>query len=379
MKKVLLVLLVVIGSVSCAEKPVVEEAGCTIDLSDYLENGGSDDLALGLLSDSVLYIPLQTPKHVPVDVLLSVKFSGENIFVLDRRQSLFRFDGQGRFLNLIGKRGEGPEEYLNTVSFDVDEKAGTVHLFDVHRHKLLTYTLSGEFVQSVDVPSGVNSLVQKNDSCFIGYRPWYASEEKVEQIVLFDKQGKELETLSLGNEFSDDSKTDIFRTAVFNLSSGDCKFALPFETAIYNLKDDNRWNKSIEIQLGDYRLPRHIASSTEQYNKHLNAPYVFELNMMEWGNYVYLNFFFRMEHYRVLYDMVERKFYTVFKGRYPEGMANDLDGGASFWPLWIDGDRAIGFMSPESLEEDYEDERIKALYESLKEYDNPVLQVIFRK
>ena len=39
MKKVLLVLLVVIGSVSCAEKPVVEEAGCTIDLSDYLENG----------------------------------------------------------------------------------------------------------------------------------------------------------------------------------------------------------------------------------------------------------------------------------------------------------------------------------------------------
>ena len=81
----------------------------------------------------------------------------------------------------------------------------------------------------------------------------------------------------------------------------------------------------------------------------------------------------------MLYDMVERKFYTVFKGRYPEGMANDLDGGASFWPLWIDGDRAIGFMSPESLEEDYEDERIKALYESFKEYDNPVLQVIFRK
>lgn len=349
---------------------------CTINLVDYLENGGKNDFSLSSLTDEICYVPLQTPSDIPVDMLLSVKFSKENIFVLDRSQCLFRFDGRGRFLNLIGKRGEGPEEYLNTVSFDIDEETETIHLFDVYRHKLLSYSFSGEFIQSVDVPLGINSLVQRNDSCFIGYKPWYASNERVEQLVFFDKQGKAFEILSMGDNLSDVSQTDIHRTAVFNVSSGICKFTLPFETTVYSLRGDNRWFRSIEVKLDDYQLPRHIAVSTEQYNKHLNDPYVYELNLMEWGNYVYLSFFFRMEHYRVVYDTVEKEFYTIFKGRYPEGVVNDIDKGASFWPMWIDEDRAVGFISPDTLEEGCENEQTNALYESFRDYDNPVLQVI---
>ena len=78
----------------------------------------------------------------------------------------------------------------------------------------------------------------------------------------------------------------------------------------------------------------------------------------------------------MVYDTVEKEFYTIFKGRYPEGVVNDIDKGASFWPMWIDEDRAVGFISLDTLEEGCENEQTNALYESFRDYDNPVLQVI---
>jgi hypothetical protein len=74
----------------------------TVDLVDYMEGEKEDEIALSGLVDSLAYIPLQTPDDLPVDVLLAVKMSSDDIFVMDRQQKLYRFDSHGRFLNLIG-------------------------------------------------------------------------------------------------------------------------------------------------------------------------------------------------------------------------------------------------------------------------------------
>lgn len=79
----------------------------TVDLVDYIEGEKEDEIALSGLVDSLVYIPLQTPDDLPVDVLLAVKMSPDEIFVMDRQQKLYRFDSHGRFLNLIGSRGRG--------------------------------------------------------------------------------------------------------------------------------------------------------------------------------------------------------------------------------------------------------------------------------
>lgn len=72
----------------------------TVDLVDYIEGEKEDEIALSGLVDSLVYIPLQTPDDLPVDVLLAVKMSPDEIFVMDRQQKLYRFDSHGRFLNL---------------------------------------------------------------------------------------------------------------------------------------------------------------------------------------------------------------------------------------------------------------------------------------
>ena len=114
----------------------------TVDLVDYIEGEKEDEIALSGLVDSLVYIPLQTPDDLPVDVLLAVKMSSDNIFVMDRQQKLYRFDSHGRFLNLIGSRGEGPSEYVSAVDFEIDASQDAVYLFDIFRKKIKVYHMS---------------------------------------------------------------------------------------------------------------------------------------------------------------------------------------------------------------------------------------------
>lgn len=66
-----------------------------------------------------------------------------------------------------------------------------------------------------------------------------------------------------------------------------------------------------------------------------------------------------MNNYRILYNSDSNLFYTVFKGKYPTGIENDIDNKYPFWPVYIKDDWAIGIISPAD-----------------SEYDNPVLQKI---
>ena len=127
--------------------------------------------------------------------------------------------------------------------------------------------------------------------------------------------------------------------------------------------------------MGKYLLPIEVSMNNELYSKNLDASYIFELNANRNSDYIYMNFFYHKKHYRVVYDVPQAKFYTVFVGREPEGIKNDIDGGATFWPMWFASDKMIGVLSVDALEESYADSKIKALYDQFKKYDNPVLQI----
>ena len=119
--------------------PVYEETdNSAINLCTYLDNQGNETISLSTLADSIEYIPLQTPEELPIDILIAVKTTQEDIVILDRSQNLIRFDKQGKFLNTIGQKGQGPEEYLNIINFDIEEETSRIHAFDIHRHKAVS-------------------------------------------------------------------------------------------------------------------------------------------------------------------------------------------------------------------------------------------------
>ena len=348
----------------------------TVDLVDYIEGEKEDEIALSGLVDSLVYIPLQTPDDLPVDVLLAVKMSPDEIFVMDRQQKLYRFDSHGRFLNLIGSRGEGPSEYVSAVDFEIDASQDVVYLFDIYRKKIKVYQMSGAFVQDIVVPDGVESMALLNDTCFIGYRPWYATVDKSDECVVFGKSEEVYRTISFEpKENVEGVKIDLFRMPDFSQLASSSRFRMPFEHSVFLISDDNRVSKDVVFDMGKYLLPMEVSMNNELYNKNLNSSYIFELNANRISDFIYMNFFYKRKHYRVVYDIVHAKFYTVFVGHEPKGIKNDLDGGATFWPMWFASDRMIGVVPADELEDTYVDSKIKVLYDNFRDYDNPVLQI----
>ena len=368
---------------SCSSKSGSDAVGksdaglsVTVDLVDYIEGEKEDEIALSGLVDSLAYIPLQTPDDLPVDVLLAVKMSSDNIFVMDRQQKLYRFDSHGRFLNLIGSRGEGPSEYVSAVDFEIDASQDAVYLFDIYRKKIKVYQMSGTFVQDIVVPDGVESMALLNDTCFIGYRPWYATVDRSDECVIFGKSEEVYQTISFEpKENVEGVKIDLFRMPDFSQLASSSRFRMPFEHSVFLISDDNRVSKDMVFDMGKYLLPMEVSMNNELYNKNLNSSYIFELNANRISDFIYMNFFYKKKHYRVVYDIVHAKFYTVFVGHEPKGIKNDLDGGATFWPMWFASDRMIGVVPADELEDTYVDSKIKVLYDNFRDYDNPVLQI----
>ena len=368
---------------SCSSKSGSDAVGksdaglsVTVDLVDYIEGEKEDEIALSGLVDSLAYIPLQTPDDLPVDVLLAVKMSSDNIFVMDRQQKLYRFDSHGRFLNLIGSRGEGPSEYVSAVDFEIDASQDAVYLFDIYRKKIKVYQMSGTFVQDIVVPDGVESMALLNDTCFIGYRPWYATVDRSDECVIFGKSEEVYQTISFKTkENVEGVKIDLFRMPDFSQLASSSRFRMPFEHSVFLISDDNRVSKDVVFDMGKYLLPMEVSMNNELYNKNLNSSYIFELNANRISDFIYMNFFYKKKHYRVVYDIVHAKFYTVFVGHEPKGIKNDLDGGATFWPMWFASDRMIGVVPADELEDTYVDSKIKVLYDNFRDYDNPVLQI----
>lgn len=67
---------------------------------------------------------------------------GNFLVVLDARSSeLYVFDKEGHYLNTIGRRGNGPGEYVAVSNFFIDASKGKIGLIDVDQEKVIYYSM----------------------------------------------------------------------------------------------------------------------------------------------------------------------------------------------------------------------------------------------
>jgi len=104
------------------------DCGKSFNSKEIVEKISFEELKPGTLSqiiEEIDYVILKNPNKafVQVDKMF---VADENLIVVDLfgMQSWLRFDHRGNFLNSIGKLGDGPEEYLNSidVAYSPDEK-----------------------------------------------------------------------------------------------------------------------------------------------------------------------------------------------------------------------------------------------------------------
>lgn len=200
MKKQFIAILFISLVVSCGshdsknktESLVEEDSIVRIGIPDVLKEE-KVELYLSDEADKIDIVPLETTGQSLLSTIVDVFITDEDIFIWDFKNGIFRFSRDGTFLNKIGKRGQGPGEYLyvNQLIVDYDkvlisetgkESSATrrIHVYDFQGHFLQTILTPKLFVGTL------GTLLFFNDERFA-----------VDPIAVFDDFRKNYWTVAL--------------------------------------------------------------------------------------------------------------------------------------------------------------------------------------
>lgn len=123
--------------------------------------------------DSISYIQLETSAQCLLNDIRCAKRDGNFYFVKDRN-GLFVFDGQGHFLNEIGQKGAGPNEYLYMDNFYLDHEHKLVCIISNVQKKILRYAYCGDYHSTLKIKeedANIQSMMPCAYGKLLGYFP----------------------------------------------------------------------------------------------------------------------------------------------------------------------------------------------------------------
>ena len=116
------------------------------------------EIRLSEVASGIKYIPLETTAESLLGQdILDVTFVGGYLFVCDYGK-VFQFTPEGKFVRQIGRVGQGPGEYNQSVlavAYDAAKKQ--IFLSDMRQGKVLVYSFDGTFIKDIKTEVGATS------------------------------------------------------------------------------------------------------------------------------------------------------------------------------------------------------------------------------
>lgn len=110
------------------------------------------ELNLTEISDDVTYVSLETSDECLIGYIDKIAFSGEDIFIETISPGkLLRFNNKGEFVNTIGKKGNGPNEYATLGSFCLNSAESDIYIYSVDPSKILIFDYEGKLKDQITI------------------------------------------------------------------------------------------------------------------------------------------------------------------------------------------------------------------------------------
>ena len=106
-------------------------------------------------------IPLETADDILMGDIKSIRVYDDTYFILDSRNTIFRFDKDGKYISKIARQGRGHGEYLEIRTFDVF--GDKVYVLSSFEKKILTYSFDGEFQREIDLGEQYFDMAVEDD------------------------------------------------------------------------------------------------------------------------------------------------------------------------------------------------------------------------
>ena len=100
---------------------------------------------------SVTCIPLETSDSCLIKGVQKC-IETKDFFFIASDGKLYKFTVAGKFLQLIGNIGQGPEEYVGVKDFQINEADSILYIMDYFGRKMIKYDFDGHFLSSFRLP-----------------------------------------------------------------------------------------------------------------------------------------------------------------------------------------------------------------------------------
>jgi len=395
------VLIIVLG-LSCSSPPAVKPK----NVIDFETEIGQKNYTVQKFSDyveSLRYVSLQTNDSSLIDGEVHFTqglFYGHDHFIIYDSKRVLRFNAQGAYMGEIGKRGQGPEEYVNVISIDIDYGRNTIYLRN-DRSSLLEYTLEGQFLRrlrlersSLDERYRPLNLIQLTPGVYVIDLRSYELNEYM--FAFFNEKGN---TLELERPVSDPEPVikdrPRYSTAnYFHRSQDELYYYDTRSDTVYHIGKDKRLSPSFTFQYGKYKTLQRDSEYYDHPNIELysllGTPYFFFMSCL-FDIYAPEPFMEKVYRRGEMKEVKDTRVYAVFDKRsgrlhllkQPEsgvlGLLNDIDNGVAFWPKAISADEteAIMLCSASDFIETYSKlenppQDVLRILQSIDEESNPV-------
>lgn len=340
----------------------------------------------------VRYIALETNSDCLLGKdLYDISFSEKYLFVRDD-SDLYQFTLEGKFIRKIGKKGQGPKEFLMISSVKYDNQKEEIYMNDLLSGKIKVYSFDGDFMRDILTENG-EQLIYYNtdDKLFYMYPMFFYNEQESNELIVRNEKGEELYVFPFFRDGNVKYPSFLISQSIIYTYNGIIYYKNPLESVIFRLDNDKK-TPMYNLSLGRYEnlsllddvvVEKKGNIGLGEFNKEAEDKLSF-YDIFELQNYVC---FFYLQHDRrfAWYNKVNNSVCRI-RGRSAkiDGFTDDLQNGYPILPRFWGENRIVGYVSAGTLIEEMRNNKmvdgsLRQVMTNLSEEDNPVLQLVTLK
>jgi hypothetical protein len=117
-----------------------------------------------------------------------------NIYVIDPRQyHIQKYDKDGKYLQTIGRQGEGPGEFQRASRMTLNT-GGKLYVDEFR--KILIFNPDHTYERSINIDFFIRSYLVTKEENFLGLARIRTEEESSNDVILIDSNGKQVDTIA---------------------------------------------------------------------------------------------------------------------------------------------------------------------------------------
>lgn len=285
---------------------------------------------LSEIASDIRYVPLETTDDCLLGNDCYVQYVDGQIFVMSG--ILYRFDGKtGRFLNRIGRIGQGPGEYNKSVHYAVNPATKRVYVLQFKT--MLEYDYDGKFLRLLpaeDHNVGACCMMNSRQMIYANDAYNYTTNAEANQLFMVDlEKGKVIGRIP--------SLVDKKLRGALNLSSfdffymykGQTYFKGSFQDQIYRIQPPQK--KEVVYVCDRGYLKTDYDKKNAEIDPRNRMRGIQIQNIVEMDKYLFISYVYEQKGYQGVFNKQNHSFINASGKDRKTGIVNDLTGGPALF------------------------------------------------